>query len=135
MNKYCCRACERLVLTDGIVFNGTSLVINLPADSYHDCQRYCILIADEIPATTTRGAPVVFTIGGGTVLYPFNDCCGVQMTQESISEKYRYMVKVKTTATSGSFMWLGKGACSPVARLTAIDGTAPVAAAAGGDTV
>lgn len=133
MNKYCCKMCTRLIATDGITFNGTSLVINLPAGAYNNCERFCILIADPIPAATTRGAPVVFTIGGGAVLYPFNDCCGTQLTQESISENYRYMVRVRTTATSGSFNWLGKGACSPVARLAAIDGTAPVAAAAGGD--
>lgn len=131
MDKYCCRVCDRLVLTDGITFNGTSLVINLPAGSYNDCQRYCIFIVDEIPATTTRGAPVVFTIGGGTVLYPFNDCCGTQLTQESISERYRYMVRVRTTAMAGAFYWLGKGVCSPIARLASIDGTAPVAAAGG----
>ena len=124
MNKYCCKACDRLVLTDGITFAAGVLTINLPAGSYNDCQRYCILIADEIPAATTRGAEVVFTIGGGTETYPFLDCCGAQITQEEIAYRFRYMTRVRTSATGGTFNWLGKGACSPVARLAAIDGTA-----------
>ena len=127
MNRYCCKMCDRAVPTDGITFAGGVLTINLPAGSYNDCQTYCIFIADEIPDTATRGAPVVFTIGGGTETYPFNDCCGRQMTQEAISYRYRYMVKVKTTATTGSFNWLGKWYCNPIARLAAIDGTAPAA--------
>lgn len=124
MNKYCCKACDRLVISTAVTFADGVLTIDLPAGAYNDCQRYCILIGQEIPAATTRGAPVVFTIGGGTVTYPFLDCCGAQITQESLSYRYRYMTRVRTTATGGSFVWLGKGACSPVARLAAIDGTA-----------
>lgn len=127
MNKYCCKACDRLVISTGVTFAGGVLTIDLPAGSYNDCQRYCILIGQEIPAATTRGATVEFTIGGGTETYPFLDCCGVQITQEAISYRYRYMTRVRTNAAGGSFNWLGKGVCSPIARLTSIDGTAPAA--------
>lgn len=127
MNKYCCKTCDRLVISAGVTFADGVLTIDLPAGSYNDCQRYCILISQEIPAATTRGATVVFTIGGGTETYPFLDCCGAQITQEAISYRYRYMTGVRTSATGGTFNWLGKGACSPIARLTSIDGTAPAA--------
>lgn len=127
MNKYCCKACDRLVISTGVTFADGVLTIDLPAGSYNDCQRYCILIGQEIPAATTRGATVEFTIGGGTETYPFLDCCGVQITQEAISYRYRYMTRVRTNAAGGSFNWLGKGVCSPIARLTSIDGTAPAA--------
>lgn len=127
MNKYCCKACDRLVISAGVTFADGVLTIDLPAGSYNDCQRYCILIGQEIPAATTRGATVEFTIGGGTETYPFLDCCGVQITQEAISYRYRYMTRVRTNAAGGSFNWLGKGVCSPIARLTSIDGTAPAA--------
>lgn len=125
MNKYCCKACDRLVISAGVTFAAGVLTIDLPAGSYNDCQRYCILIGQEIPTATTRGATVVFTIGGGTEIYPFLDCCGTQITQEAISYRYRYMTRVRTSAAGGSFNWLGKGICSPIARLTSIDGTAP----------
>jgi len=127
MNKYCCKTCDRLVISAGVTFADGVLTIDLPAGSYNDCQRYCILIGQEIPAATTRGATVVFTIGGGTETYPLLDCCGAQITQEAISYRYRYMTRVRTSATGGTFNWLGKGACSPIARLTSIDGTAPAA--------
>lgn len=127
MNKYCCKACDRLVISTGVTFADGVLTIDLPAGSYNDCQRYCILIGQEIPTATTRGATVVFTIGGGTEIYPFLDCCGTQITQEAISYRYRYMTRVRTNAAVGSFNWLGKGVCSPIARLTSIDGTAPAA--------
>lgn len=131
MNKYCCKACDRLVISTAVTFAAGVLTIDLPAGAYNDCQKYCILIGQEIPTTATRGAPVVFTIGGGEVTYPFVDCCGTQLTQEEISYRYRYMTRVQTNATGGVFKWLGKGACSPVARLTSIDGTVPAAGGVG----
>ena len=127
MNKYCCKTCDRLVISTAVTFAAGVLTVDLPAGSYNDCERYCILIGQEIPDTTTRGATVVFTIGGGTETYPFLDCTGAQVTQETISYRYRYMTRVRTSAVGGTFNWLGRGACSPIARLTAIDGTAPTA--------
>ena len=131
MNRYNCKMCDRFIVATGVTFAAGVLTVALPADTYDDGCRYCIFINSEIPATATRGAPVVFTIGDGTETYPFVDCGGAQVTQESIGERYRYAVRVRTTATGGSFVWLGRGVCFPVARLPFIDGTAP--AAAGGD--
>ena len=127
MSKYVCRECSRRIYSDGVTFTGGNLVINLPAGSYNNCERYCIIVTDDIPAEATRKAPVFITIGGGAVLYPFNDYNGMQLTQESIHSRTRYAVRVATSATSGSFNLLGHGFCYPRTQLPAIDGTAPTA--------
>lgn len=124
MDKYKCRTCKWVVYTDGVTFADGTLTVNLPAGSYADGMKYCIIVTDDVPTTATRGAPVVITIGGGTEMYPLLDCCGQQVTQEDINSRHRYRVCIRTTATGGTVAWLGRG-CWPVERLAAIDGTAP----------
>lgn len=131
--KYCGyikRLCPRLVFSETVTYTAPNLVIDLPAGSYNAGEQYCIVITDTIPATTVRNAPVVFTIGGGAVLYNFVDSCGRQITERSIDTRTRYSVCVDTTATTGTFRLLGK-ACvmQPNNALASIDGAAPAAGA------
>ena len=130
---YNCRMCDRLIISQAVTFTAPNLIINLPAGSYQNCERYCIVVAQTIPDATTINAPVFITIGDGTELYPLNQCNGVQATASGIRTRTRYATKVTTTATGGAFRLLGKICCYPTDNLTSIDGTAPVAAAAGGD--
>lgn len=130
--KNVCKLCDRLVISQAVTFDGTSLIINLPAGSYSDGCKYCIVVAQAIPATTTITAPVVITIGTGTVLYPLTNRCCAQVTACGIRTRTRYAVCVSTSATGGTFKMLGNPCCSPTNTLTAIDGTTPVAAAEGG---
>lgn len=127
--KYVCRLCDRLVISEGVTFNGTSLVINIPAGSYADGCKYCIVVAQAIPAAATITAPVVITIGDGTVQYPLTGCDCAQLTACAIRTRTRYAVRVATTATGGTFKLLGRACCAPNNALAAIDGTAPAAAA------
>ena len=129
-----CRLCNRFVISDAVTFDGTNLVINIPAGSYADGCKYCIVVAQAIPAATTINAPVVITIGDGTVLYPVTNQCCAQLSACAIRTRTRYAMCVSTTATGGSFKLLGRACCAPNNALTAIDGTAPVTAA-GGETV
>lgn len=126
------RLCNRFTTTDGITFVGGTLVVNLPEGSYNNGERYCIVIADARPAGILAGAPVVFTIGGGAVQYPLLDRCGVQATERIITPRSMFGVILKTTATGGSFYIPKYRACNPNV-LESVNGTAPVAAAAGGD--
>lgn len=126
-----CKLCNRLVISDAVTFNGTSLVINIPAGSYADGCKYCIVVAQTIPAATTINAPVVISIGDGTVLYPVTGCNCAQLTACAIRTRTRYAMRVSTTSTGGTFKMLGRTCCCPTNNLTAIDGTAPVAAAGG----
>lgn len=132
MSRYVCRECSRLIRSQTVTFDGTNLVINIPAGSYDNGCRYCIVVAQAIPATTTINAPVVITIGTGTVLYPLTNRCCAQVTACGIRTRTRYAVRVSTTATGGSFKMLGDPCCSPSNTLSFIDGTAPAAAPAEG---
>lgn len=126
-----CKLCPRLIISDSVTFTAPNLIIDIPAGAYNDCQQYCIVVAQAIPAATTINAPVFITIGDGTELYPLNQCNGVRATASGIRTRTRYATKVTTTATGGAFRLLGKICCYPTDNLTSIDGTAPVAAAGG----
>lgn len=126
--KPVCRLCNRLVISQAVTFTGGNLVINLPAGAYNNCEKYCIVVAQAIPATTTINAPVVITIGTGTQLYPLTTKNYRQVTACGIRTRTRYSVCVVTTATGGSFRMLGTPCCSPNNQLVSINGTAPAAA-------
>ena len=131
MSKYVCRLCDRLVISQAVTFAAGTLTINLPAGTYNNGCRYCIVVAQAIPAATTITAPVVITIGDGTEEYPLTDRCCAQVTACGLRTRTRYAVCVATSATGGTFKMLGRPCCSPDNRLTGIDGTDP--AAGGGD--
>ena len=102
-----------------------TLTINIPAGSYANGERYCLVIAQAIPAATTITAPVVITIGDGTVEYPLQNRCCAPVTACGIRTRTRYATVVATSPTGGVFKMLGSPACSPDYSLAAIDGTAP----------
>lgn len=123
--KPVCRLCDKLVISQSVTFTGGNLVINLPAGSYNNCEKYCIVLAQSIPTTTTISAPVVITIGDGTETYPLTKRNCAQVTACGVRTRTRYSVCVVTSATGGSFRMLGQPCCSPSNNLTSIDGTAP----------
>lgn len=126
------KLCRRLVLSQAVTFADGTLTINIPAGSYANGERYCIVIAQAIPTTATIAAPVVITIGAGTEEYPLQNSCCAPVTACGIRTRYRYATVVATSPTGGVFRLLGKPACAPDYSLAAIDGTAPAAAAAEG---
>lgn len=126
--KNICRLCDRLIISQAVTFAGGVLTVNIPAGSYGDGCKYCIVIAQTIPAETTITAPVVITIGDGTVEYPLTGCDCAQVTACALRTRTRYSVRVATTATGGTFKMLGRGCCTPNYALSAIDGTDPAAA-------
>ena len=130
MNCNSCNECSRKVYVSTVTFAGGTLVINIPAGSYGNGERYCLVIAQAIPTETTIAAPVVITIGDGTVQYPLQNRCCAPVTACGIRTRMRYATVVATSPTGGVFKMLGEPACAPDYSLTAIDGTAP---AAGGD--
>lgn len=129
MCKNNCKLCDRLVISQNVTFAGGILIINLPAGSYADGCKYCIVVAQSIPAATTINAPVVVTIGTGTVQYPLTKCDCSQVTACGIRTRTRYAVRVSTTPTGGTFKMLGRTCCAPNNNLRSINGTAPVVTA------
>lgn len=124
--KQVCRLCDNLIISTAVAFTaGTGLVIAIPAGAYNDNCKYCIVVAQAIPAATTINAPVFIQIGTGTVLYPLNKCDCTQVTACAIRTRTKYSTRVETNATGGVFKLLGKTHCAPTNNLTSIDGTAP----------
>ena len=119
-----CKVCPRQVISQAVTFAAGTLTINLPAGSYNNGEKYCIVVAQAIPAATTITAPVVVTIGDGTETYPLTGCNCAQLVACQIRTRTRYAARVVTTATGGTFRLLGRASCAPSNALAAIDGAA-----------
>ena len=125
--KPVCKLCDKLVLSQAVTFTGGNLVINLPAGSYNNGCKYCIVVAQAIPDAATINAPVVITIGTGTQTYPVTNRCCAQLTACAIRTRTRYAMVVATSAPGGSFKLLGNACPCPTNNLSSINGTAPAA--------
>lgn len=111
--------CNNIVLSQAVTFTaaaGTTpatLAIDLPAGSYANCEKYCIVIAQEIPAATTINANVVITIGGdATVTYPLVNCNGTNVQAAALTTRTRYATRVATNVGSGVFKLLSNINCN-----------------------
>lgn len=122
MCKSSCKLCKRLIISDDVDFvAGTGLIIEIPNGTYADGEKYCIVVAQTIPAETTITAPVFISIGGVlTTLYPLNNVDGVQVTACGIKTRTRYSTVVRTTTAGGSFNLLGRIFCYPKGNLPAL---------------
>ncbi len=126
--KHICSVCPNLVISTAVTFADGTLTVNIPAGSYSNGQKVCLVIAQAIPETATVDAPVVVTIGTGTVEYPLQRSNGLQLTSREIRTRTKYVTCVATNATTGAFRLVGKLCnCLRGTSLTAIDGTAPAA--------
>ncbi len=124
--KSVCSVCPNLVISTAVTFADGTLTINIPAGSYANCQKVCLVIAQSIPETTTIDAPVVITIGTGTAEYPLQRCNGLQITAREIRSRQKYVTCIATNATTGAFRLVGR-LCDSLrgTTLPAIDGTDP----------
>lgn len=129
--KNVCRMCDHLVISTSVEFTDGNLVVTIPADSFRNGEKVCIVIAQAIPEETTITAPVVIQIGDGTEQYPLTTRCCAQVTACGIRTRTKYATRVVTSATGGVFRMLGDPACSPNYNLQSINGTAPTAEATG----
>ena len=120
-----CKLCNRLIISTAVTFTAPNLIITIPAGSYEDGEKYCIVVAQTIPAETTITAPVFIQIGDGTELYPLDRCDCSQATACNIRTRTRYSTRVVTDANTGTFRLMGRTCCAPNNDLRSIDGTAP----------
>ena len=131
--KNICKLCDRLVISDSVTFSGGNLLIDIPAGTYGNHQKYCIVVAQTIPTDTTINAPVYITIGGNTTnLYPLNKCNCAQATACAIRTRTKYSTVVHTTPSGGSFRLCGNLPCAPSNNLESLP--APAAAAEAGES-
>lgn len=134
--KPSCKLCNNLIISQSVTVvtvNGVdTLVIDLPARTYGDSCKYCIVIAQTIPDVATINMPVAFSIGGDTsTVYPFVRCDCSQVTACAIRTRTRYSTIVSTSATSGVFKSLGGLSCCPINNLVSLP--VPTTTATGGE--
>lgn len=120
-----CRLCDKFVLSLAITFDGTNLVVNLPANAYQNYCKYCIVLAQAIPEATTINAPVVFTIGDGTTTYPFVNCDCTPIYASQVRTRRIYSTRVNTSVNDGVFKYIGK--CKLPSNATTLVQSIPVA--------
>lgn len=130
-----CNECPRKVFSSGVsvvTVDGTdTLVIDVPQQSFKDCQRGCLVIIQNIPTTATIAMPVAISIGGvTTTVYPLVSCDCSQVTACALRTRKRYPFVVSTNINGGVFKILRNLSCSPNNNLATI----PVAAPATGGT-
>ena len=123
--KPSCKLCDNLIISQSVTVvtvDGTdTLVIDLPTRAYNDGCKYCIIIAQTIPATATINMPVAFSIGGDTTtVYPFVRCDCSQITACGIRTRTRYSTIVSTNAIGGVFKSLGGLSCCPTNNLDSL---------------
>lgn len=126
--KTICSVCPRFVISQAVTYANGVLTVNIPAGSYENGEKYCLVIAQAIPDATIINAPVVITIGTGTTTYPLTKRNCAQVTAAMIRTRTKYGTRVVTTSTGGAFRLMGDPCCAPNNALSAINGTAPVQA-------
>ena len=133
-NRNCNRLCPNLIISTSVAVvtvNGVdTLLINIPAGTYRNGCKYCIVVAQAIPATATINMPVAVSIGGDTAtVYPLTNRCCAQVTACAIRTRTRYPVCVSTSATGGTFKVLSGLSCAPNNALASLPVTTTTAAA------
>lgn len=103
--------CDKLVISQAVNYAANQLIINIPAGSYANGEKYCIVVAQDIPTSTTIVADVYITIGTGATLYPLVNCDCTNVKAYQIAARKRYSVKVHTNIQSGVFKLLGPVNC------------------------
>ncbi len=126
-NNNRCRLCDNFVISTAVAFADDTLTITIPEGSYGNGCRYCLVIGQTIPDTTTINAGVEIAIGDGAVTYPVTRCNGVPVTAAALRTRTIYPMIVATNATGGVFRLLKNLCCAPVNRLAALTGDAPAA--------
>ena len=129
-----CKLCDRLIISDSVsvvTVNGVdTLLLDIPTATYMDGYKYCIVVAQSIPATATINMPVAISIGGNTTtVYPLTKCDCSQVTACAIKTRTKYPVLVSTNATGGVFKVLRNLYCCSDNNLASL----PVATTTGGD--
>ena len=94
-----CRLCNKMILSQSIAFTGGNLVVDLPANSYGNCQKYCIVFAQTIPDTTPIYA-------------------------SQVRSRRLYSTRVNTAVNTGVFKYIGK--CCLPSNATTVANSIPV---------
>lgn len=117
-NNQCNRLCPNYIISNSltiVTIGGVdTLVVDIPDGAYFNKEIYCLVIAQNRPATATVDMPVSISIGGDTAtVYPLvcNATC-LQANACQISGRTKIKTIVQTNTTAGVFRALsGLGYC------------------------
>ena len=118
----CGKLCDHFVVSTAVAFAAGTLTLTLPDDvTYGNGEKFCIVIGQTIPDTTTINAPVVAVIGAGTTAFPLVNRCGAPVVAQQVSTRRKYPTRVTTTAAGGSFKVLRDLPCVETTTLNALN--------------
>lgn len=122
-----CNECPRKVYSTSVsvvtVGGVDTLVIDVPQQSFNNCQKGCLVITQAIPATATINMPVAVSIGGVTnTVYNVVTCNCAPVTACQLRTRRRYPFTVQVNGTVGIFKILKNLSCAPCSN----DGVIPV---------
>lgn len=125
-----CKLCNKLVISTAVNYDaGTNeLIIGIPDQTYYNNEKYCFVVSQPIPTTTSISATVVITIGTDPTRYPLVRRNCQPATACNINSRTKYSVCVATNTVSGVFRLLGDIGCCGAEVLPSL----PVLAVAGG---
>ena len=135
-NGNCNRLCPNLIISTGVsivAIDGTdTLVIDIPAGTYGNSCKYCLVIAQAIPTGATITTPVAISIGGDTTtVYPlvcYKTC--LQALACQVRTRTKICTYIQTDTVSGVFKAVyGLGAyCPDVLASLPVGAVAPAVA-------
>ena len=105
--KAVCRLCKRLVLSQSMAAAAGALAITIPAGTYADGEKYCIVLAQAIPTASTLVTQAYIVLDGGATRYPLVTACGNPVYASQLRSRTRYSTRLETTATGAVFRVLG----------------------------
>lgn len=107
------RLCNNLIFSESVTFEDPNLLINIPEGSYYNGKRYCLVVGQDIPTTTTIAASVGITIGDDTeTIYPLVNCNCTNASPCDIATRGIYPCVVRTNIQSGVFKLLDNLGCN-----------------------
>ncbi len=120
-----CNECPRKVYSSDATVEAIdgvdTLVIDVPSQTFNNCQRGCIVITQNIPDDATINMPVAISIGGDTTtVYPLVACDCSQVTASMLRTRRRYPFKVVTNSTGATFKILRNLSCAGNNNLVSI---------------
>lgn len=121
----------RCITAESITFAAGTVTINVPQRTFYAGCPYFLRITEEVPEDATVNAPVVLTIGTGTVEYPLMKVCGGQVIAADLRSGYSYPITLVQGGTNGAFKLLDRLPCTPVSAVATADGTAPAVGGGG----
>lgn len=126
--SYRCCNCRNRTLSTAIAATATELVITIPANTYYNHNKLCLVLAQAIPEITGLPLPVVIQIGTDTTTYPLRDGCGNNIYSDQLRSRRIYQLIVNTE--SQTFVFRGRRRCLPCTRFVSTTTLPPAAAPA-----